>query len=92
MDREQEMRELVGDPRVVAREMEASNNDLKAFFSEEKRLLQQYPQQWVVFYDGKVQAHAPTHEAVLKEVEKRGLPKGRVIIQFLDKSERPLIV
>lgn len=92
MDREQEIRELVGDPRVVAREMQAFEKDSNAFFSQEKRLLEQYPQQWVAFYDGKVQAHGPTHETVLKEVEKRGLPKGRVIIRFLDQSERPLIV
>jgi hypothetical protein len=87
-----DVRELLGDPMSVAREMSRFRRSAATLSSRRERLLAQYPEQWVAVHDGKVKAHAKTFDALLGQIEKKRLPRGQLILRYISKRERAMIL
>jgi hypothetical protein len=56
------------------------------------RLINEYPDQWVAVANRKVMAHGDTLEQVLAEVDARDIPRDDVIVRFIERTQRTLIL
>lgn len=65
--------------------------DAELFDSLESSLLQQFANEWVAFYHGEVVSHGATQDEVLQDMQNKGIPPERAIVQFLD-PDPPAIV
>lgn len=87
-----DVRKLLGDPMSVAEEMTRFQRSAATLSSRRDRLLAQYPEQWVAVHDGKVKAHARTFDALLGQIERKKLPRGQLILRYISKRERAMIL
>jgi hypothetical protein len=90
-EREEEIRRMVGDPKLVAGDLRRFEKAAAVFSSDHPRLIEQYPQQWVAVYDGEMLA-ARSIEDLYHELEERGIAREHAIIRFVDRTERVLIL
>ncbi len=56
------------------------------------RMIDAYPKQWVGVYHGKVAATGKTLTALLTALDKQAVPCQKVLIRFITKDERTLIL
>ena len=83
---------LLASPDELAGELRSFRRAAKALSSSHPRLIDQYPKQWVAVYSGKVTAHAKTFDAVIEELARKGIPRGRTIIRYIDRNQRTMIL
>ncbi len=57
-----------------------------------KRLVNEYPSQWIAVYCGEVTAKADDLETLIEEIEKQGIPLGDAIVRYIEKNQRTLIL
>ena|SRR5437879_3280235 len=91
MDR-REIDEMIGDPKRLDTEMQDYRKDISILSSQRAMLLQKYPKRWVAIYKGKVQADAQSFDEILANVDELGLPRDSVVIRFVDKNHRRMIL
>ena len=93
MDRSvQPVLEQIGDPRDVERDLRSFRNTARVLSSSHPRLIDRYPKQWVALYRGRVRASGSTFAAVMAQIDKKGLPREHVIVRFIDKNQRTMIL
>lgn len=83
---------IVDHPQEVAHGLQRFRRSARFLSSRRAHLVRRYPMEWVAVYESKVKAHALTLPSLLEEVERQNLPKQHVVIEFLDTTERPLIL
>ena len=86
------IREQLGNPADVVKELEAFRRSAKALSSDRPRMIDEYPNQWIAVVEGKVKANAKTFETLMGEVEKKKLPRRNLFIRFIDTTERTMIL
>jgi len=91
-ERTEELISILGDPRSVARELRAFRRTAKVLSSRTPRLIDEYPKQWVAIHKARVRAHAGTLQSLLAQVEEKGLPRGQVIVRYIDRTQRTMIL
>jgi hypothetical protein len=79
-------------PKQVARELRAFARSARVLSSDEPRLIDEHPMEWVGVYDGKVCASAKSFRALMSKLKKKGIPPSKAIIHFVDTSGRRLIL
>jgi hypothetical protein len=84
--------EQLGNPADVDRELQSFRKAARVLSSQRARLIDRYPKQWVAVYDGKVRAQGRTLQAVMKQIEKEGLPREHTVVRFIDKTRRTMIL
>ena len=87
-----EVSSLLGDPRKVDQELRRFRKSSQRLSERQSRLIEQYPQEWVAGFDGKVVAHARTFTGLLTRVDKKKLPRGQVIVRYIDTTQRTMIL
>ena len=85
---EEELRELIGDPEEVYKGLREFQKSARKLYSQEKKLAELYPDQWIGFVKGRVEANAPTREAVLREIDAKGLDRADTILWFTTPKPR----
>ena len=90
--RDRIMSMIGGDPRRVADELRAFRRSSRTLSSESPRLIAEYPKKWVGIYDGRVQVATKTFPALIAALQRRKLPREHVIIRYIDKDERIMIL
>jgi hypothetical protein len=83
---------IIGDPKQLDAELQSFRKDTGMLSSRRAMLLQKYPKRWVVIYNGKVHADARSFNEAIASADRLGLPRERVIIQFVDKNVRRMIL
>lgn len=73
-------------------ELERYAADIRYFDRHRTELAEQYPEQWVAVYNRRVVGAAKGLKRLLKELETRGIPKGRAFIEYANESEDLLIL
>ena len=90
--RADDIRRLLGDPKRVDQELERFQKATALLSSRHPSLIERYPKQWVAVYDGKVRARAKTFDALMAQVDRKKLPRGHIIVRYIDKTQRTLIL
>jgi hypothetical protein len=84
--------ELVGNPKRLDRELSAFRRSARAFSSQHPSLIEKFPKQWVAVHRGKVRAKATTYNALMRQVEKNKLPREHIMVRYIDKNARTMIL
>ena len=82
----------IGDPQRVWEDLRAYAESVRVLSYADTQLLNDYPQQWVAIHDGRVASHGGSLEEVIGELEASGVPRDRVIIRYMDREPRTLIL
>lgn len=90
--REQVVLRQLGNPADIDRELLSFRRGAKALSSKHLRLIDRYPKQWVAVYRGKVGAHGRTFRSVLQQINQKGLPREHIIVRYIDKNQRTMIL
>jgi hypothetical protein len=83
---------LLGDPKEVDRELASFRRTARVLSSDHPRLIDEYSQQWIVAFEGKVRASGNTLTSVLKQADAEGLPRDKIIVRHIDKNQRTMIL
>ncbi len=86
------IREQIGDPRKVDRELRKFQNAARVLSSDHPRLIDQYPNRWVAVYRGNVRATGGTLRSLISKVDSEGVPRDDVIVRFIDRHQRTLVL
>ena len=84
--------EQIGDPRVINEELESFRDAARTLSSKHPRMIDKYPKQWIAVYRGKVRAQGSTFWSLMDEVDKKKLPREQVIVRYIDKNLRTMIL
>ena len=84
--------EIIGDPKRLDAELQQFRKDSKLLSSRRMNLIAKYPKRWVVIYEGEVRADALTLRQVLAKVDELKLPRQSVVIRYVDRNLRRMIL
>lgn len=87
-----EVMSLLGDPRVVDKDLKRFRRSSRALSSDRPRLINEHRDRWVAVYKGGVKASEKTFDGLMAAVEKRKLPRESIVVRFIDKDERIMIL
>jgi len=87
-----EMLTLIGDPKQVQKELTEFRKAADVFSSSKAKLIAHYPKQWVAVKGKTVVANARTLPALIKELKQKGVPKETVMVRYIEKNLRTLIL
>jgi ABC-type thiamine transport system ATPase subunit len=83
----------------VREDFNAIANDFRCFrksglllSSHRKRMINQYPEQWIAVYDGKVAAHGDNYDSVLAEVDSKRIPRSLTLVRYITKKPKSMIL
>ena len=86
------VREQIGNPREVARQLRSFQRAARVLSSRQHHLISRYPNQWVAVHKGGVQATGRTLRSLLAKMDRVGLPRHETIVRFIDRNQRTLIL
>ncbi len=84
--------EIIGDPKRLDAELQKFRKDTKLLSSRRVNLLAKYPKRWVAIYDGQIQADALSLKQVLTKIDELNLPRERVVVRYVDRTLRRMIL
>ena len=82
---------VIGDPRRVGAELR-SFIETARHLSDDPTIAELYKGQWVGVHGRQVRAHGDTVENVLDQLDAAGCARSQVIVRFIDKEPRTLIL
>ena len=84
--------EQLGSPKDVACELQSFRRAARVLSSNHPRLIDLYPKQWVAVHRGKVRASGKTFRSVMTQVDEKRLPRGSIIVRYIDRNHRTMIL
>ena len=87
-----DIRDFVDDPHQIDEDLQAFRKTAMHLSSHHPRMIELYPQKWIVLHAEEVKAHGDTLESVLEAADSQGLPRGQVIVRFINTEPRTLIL
>ena len=79
-------------PDEAVRSLREFERSARALSSNQPRLIDEYPDQWVAVADGTVIVHEKSLDEVLWKVDKKGFRRSEVIVRFLERTQRTVIL
>lgn len=83
--------ELIGDLREAAREARDFDRAGGDFFARHPDLHEDYPDEWIAVHRDTVLAASDLDE-LLGELDRRGIPRERTLVRFVEREPRTLIL
>ena len=80
------------EPEAIAESLRSFERAARIFSSDHPRLIDEYPEQWVAVADGRVLAHGDSLEQVLAQVDATGVARSDVIVRYIERNLRTLIL
>lgn len=82
---------LIGDLRAATREARAFDRAIDAFLARHPNIHEDYPDQWIAVHGDVVLANGDLGE-LLGELDRRGIPRERTHVRFVEREPRALIL
>lgn len=79
-------------PGTIARSLRAFERSARVLSDDHPRLIDEYPDRWVAVADRTVMAHGDTLEQVLEQIDAQGISRADVIVRFMERTQRTLIL
>jgi hypothetical protein len=92
MMNDEAIRKLIGDPSKVAKELKSFRKTANVFSSQKAHLISRYSKCWVAAYNGEIVAGERTLRAVLKKLDELHISPKAVMIRFIDRNARKMIL
>lgn len=88
----QDVLEQLGNPADVDRELRGFRRAARVLSSKQPRMIDEYPKQWIAVYQGRVRVRARTFRSLMLQVDNKGLPRQHIIVRFIDRNQRTMIL
>jgi len=82
----------LGDANQIADELLRFRKSALVLSRSRPRMIEEHPQEWVAVYDGKVRATDKSFKKLLHKIDADHIPRGEVLIRFIDRTQRTLIL
>ena len=82
----------IGKPEEIDRDLQSFRKSAMLLSSSHPRLVDSYENQWVAVYEGDTVAHGDTLKEVLEKIDKKGIPRGHVVVRYIDRAPRTMIL
>jgi hypothetical protein len=79
-------------PNSTARSLREFRRSARLLSGDQPRLIDEYPDQWVAVSDNSVIAHGKALETVLHQLDKKGVQRADVIVRFIERTKRTLVL
>ena len=79
-------------PETAARSLREFQRSERVLSSNQPRLIDEYPDQWIAVSDGTVVAHGHRLDKVLRQIDQKGIHRFEVIVRFMERTQRTLIL
>jgi hypothetical protein len=89
---ELEIKKIIGDPAQLAAELQKFSKNSKLLSSKRAHLISKYAKRWVAIYDNSVKADGTNLNELLTKVDAMNLPRNHVVIRYIDKNARRMIL
>ena len=89
---EQEILTVLGNPVAVDREIQEFRQTAQVLSSQHPRMIEEYPKQWIALYQEEVVARASTFKVLMAQIDERNLPRQNVVVRFIDRNQRTMIL
>ena len=76
----------------VLEDMRSVRDSQIAYSSQRQALIGEFPNYWVAFHDGKRAALAKSLDSVFKATDASNIPRGRMVIRYLDPVAKVMIL
>lgn len=86
------IRKNLGDPQEIAKGLRRFRKSAMVLSKQRPRMIQEHPQEWVALFDGVVRASNKSFDNLMGEIDRQGIPRGEVLVRFIDSSERIMIL
>ncbi len=87
-----EVLKLLGNPSEVAQDLRAFRKTAKVFSSKRAHLIAKYAKRWVAVHEGQVIADGRNLHEVLSKVDQSGVERKHVLIRYIDRTLRKMIL
>ena len=91
MSRKTVLHHLGADPQAISAELTAFSAAAAVLSSDNPRLIDNYPGQWVGVYHNKVAATAPDQEGLMRQLATKGIPPAQTIVRFIDDKPKTFL-
>ena len=92
IDGEDEILAILGDPTEIDRSLTSFRESAQLLSSEHPRMIEKYSKQWVAIYGGEVRAQSSTFRGLIKAATDNDLPPERLVVRFIDRNRRTMIL
>jgi hypothetical protein len=82
----------IGHPQTIVEDLVQFRKDVNLLAKQRAKLTTQYPNKWIAFYEGKVLLIENSLDQLLTEIDRREIPRDKVITQFLSNKKRVMIL
>ncbi len=86
------MKYLGASAKQVDRELAAFRKAAAVLSRAHPRLIDNYEKQWVGIYRGVVEASGSTLNSVLRQLDKMHIPTDKVMVRYIDRHRRTMIL
>ena len=76
----------------VLEDLDSIRRSHKAFSGLHCQLSREHPNQWVAFHNGKMAALGETLDGVLEAADGKEIPRGKMVIKYLDPDPKLMIL
>ena len=84
--------EMDESPNSTARSLREFQRSARLLSGNQPRLIDEYPDQWVALSDNSVVAHGKALETVLQLLDTKGIDRADVIVRFIERTKRTLVL
>lgn len=82
----------IGNPAKIDKELQDFQKAAHALSSNHPRMIDLYSKQWIAVFQGEVKAKGRTFQSVMDQVDKKKIPREGVIVRYIDKNLRTMIL
>lgn len=86
------LRALGGTPESIVRDLKEFEASTQALSDNHPRFIDEHPQKWVAVYRGSVAIAADSFDEINEKIEAKGLPREHVIVRFITRDKKTLIL
>ncbi len=79
-------------PDIAVRSLRNFQRSADVLSKNQPSLIDEYPDQWVAVSDSAVVAHGENLNSVLRQVDRNGFRRSDVIVRFIERTQRILIL
>ena len=79
-------------PSTIAQSLRVFQRAARVLSDNHPRLIDEYPDQWVAVADSTVMVHGDTLEQVLEQIDAQDISRADVIVRFIERTQRTLIL
>ena len=89
---EREILDLIGDPNEIDASLSAYRESAERLSSDSPKMIENYLKQWIAIHDGVVKAQGNTFDTLMFQIDKKGLPRRELVVRFVDRNQRTMIL